>query len=154
MHKRLFIPVLVVALSVGFAPPARAAQPTEGTGTYTNYGFSLTPIGKADGSTLYGLSFSSTLTGILAGSCSATGTEVVHPDGSAIARGSVTCTGTVAGQPGTFLLGAVASAAPDGTVRASFVLSGTGTLANLHGHATAEGTLLSGTNAAVVHFGP
>jgi hypothetical protein len=79
MRKLLLIPVLVVALFVGFSTPARATPPTEGSGTFVD-----------------------TVTGILALSCTEVSTEVIHPDGTANFKGSQTCTGKVAGQPGTF----------------------------------------------------
>ena len=155
MRKLLVIPLLLFALSIGFSSPARATTPTEGTGTYANS--NITPISssQAGGNTFVSLSFTQVLTdSILMGSCSGIATEVLHADGTANATGSETCTGTVAGQQGVFNSSFVLTQAANGFVEGQFVLSGTGSLGNLHGHGTAQGSVLSGTNTVAVHLDP
>ena len=145
MRKLLVIAMLVFALTMGFSSPARAATPLQGSGTITITSSStLTLIKQAGRDTFYSHSFTEDWTGILAGACSATETIVFHPDGTKNGRGLITCAGTAAGQPGTFSIDFVAVIAADGSAQASFVVSGTGALANLSGQGAAQGSFTTG----------
>jgi hypothetical protein len=152
MRKTLLISILVLTLAAGMSTPARAAASIEGSGTYSHSNLSLTPIRTFDGTTYYNLSFTDTLTGILTASCTLTGTLAVHADGSANGSGLDRCTGTVAGHPGPFLLGVVASISAGGAATGWFVLRGSGPLQGVYGHGTVQGTLIAGTMAVLVHF--
>jgi hypothetical protein len=143
MRKLLLIPVLVVTLFVGFSTPARATPPTEGSGTFVETITSITATKDADGNTFYSLTAAVTITGILALSCTEVSTEVIHPDGTANFKGSETCTGKVAGQPGTFSDSFVGTSAANGSFVFSLVFSGTGTSAGVHGTSAGQGSLTS-----------
>ena len=155
MRKLLIIPMLVFALFVGFSTPARATPPTVGSGTFTDSNFTVTPIRQGDGKFI-SASFTEALTGILAGSCAVTLTEVFHADGTGNFSGSQTCTGAVGSQAGAYSFSFVGTQAANGSLQGSFVLSGTGTLANVHGQGTFQGSALTGmgTYTAQVHFDP
>jgi hypothetical protein len=150
MRKILFVLVLL-SVSFGLSIPARAAS-LVGTDYYTNDNFSSTPLGTAGDSTFYHLSFSSTLTGILPGSCSVAGTEAARADGSATAWGTATCSGTVAGIAGTFQLAILATFTPAGAARLWFTVTGSGPLAHLRGGGTGQGNLVVGQDAILLHF--
>ena len=141
-----------VTLSPGMSAPTYAATSIEGHGTYVNAQVTATPVSKANGVAVVRLHFTSTLTGILTGTCAVGGTEAVRADGSAAAWGTGWCRGTVAERQGVFLLRIRASFAADGSVQARFLLSGSGALASLHGLGTAQGTLAAGTNAFRLRF--
>ena len=155
MRNLLLIPVLVFALSIGFSTPARATTPTTGSGTFTVTFVSFTPLGHADGNSFSSVTYTETDTGILAGSCSSALTQVIHADGASNFTGSETCTGTVAGRPGSWIADFGGTGAADGSFEGAAVLSGTG---NLHGTDTFLGHLTStGANVTYtgqVHFDP
>jgi hypothetical protein len=154
MRRLLLIPVLVFALAVGFASPARATTPIVGSGTVTTLSSTTTPIDSADGNTFYSVSLTQVETGIETASCSATYTLVIHPDGTGNFKGPLTCTGTIAGHPGTWLEPFVGTLAADGSFQLQYVISGAGGLANLHGHGTGGGNVSSvtGTYTDYVEF--
>jgi hypothetical protein len=158
MRKLLPIPLLVFALSVGLSAPARATPPTEGSGTFTGSNATLTQTGQADGNTFYSETFTLTFLGILAATCPAFNTQVVHPDGTDNFRGSGTCTGTVDNVPGTFSIPFVGIVAADGSERGTFRVSGgTGSLAGVHGQGTFQAPAdpnAPGTYTIGVHFDP
>jgi hypothetical protein len=132
--------MLLLALSLGWSSPARASATTEGGGIFTTTDGTYTLLGQGGGNAFYGGTFSATFTGILTGSCSGAETGVIHADGSGNWKGSASCTGTVAGQSGAYSFDFTVKGAPDGSFKGSFVLSGTGALANLHGESTMLGT--------------
>jgi hypothetical protein len=157
MRRQLLIPVLVFALAVGFASPARATTPTVGSDSFVNTVTSITVTKTPDGNAFVSATFTGTLTGFVAASCSGALTEVVHPDGSANFKGSETCTGTVAGQCGPFSIAFVATGAPDGSFQGQDFFSGAGTLENLRGTSIFQGhsitpTSTAGTATDQVHF--
>jgi hypothetical protein len=152
MRKTLLVSVLLLTVSLCISLPVRAAS-LAGTDYYTNYNFSTTLLGTVADSTFYHLSFSSTLTGILPGSCSVAGTEATGADGSATAWGTATCSGTVAGIPGTFQLAIIAAFTPAGAAQLWFSVTGSGRLADLHGGGTGQGTFVTGKDAVLLHFG-
>jgi hypothetical protein len=156
MRRLLLIPLLVFALSVALATPARAAPPTVGSGTLTTLSSTTTSTLSRGGNTFSSGSFVQGETGIETALCSATFTQVIHPDGTGNFKGSETCTGTIAGHPGTWLWSFVGAIAADGSVQGQEVVSGTGSLENLRGHGTFGGNVSSviGTYTDFLQFGP
>ncbi|HWE61619.1 MAG TPA: DUF3224 domain-containing protein [Chloroflexota bacterium] len=156
MRTLLLIPLLVFAFAVGFASPARATAPTEGSGAFTITTVSVTTLGHVDGNTVSSITQTEARTGFTTGACPGALTEVIHPDGSANLKGSETCTGTAAGRPGTFRIDFVGTGTPAGSFHFIFVMSGMGTLADLHGTGTGQSHLTStgsaGTYTEQVHF--
>ena len=141
MRRLFLVPVLVGALSAAFSAPARAeAGVVTGTGTGQTTIVTFTPIKQADGNTFFMFTTATVETGIETGSCTGAFTGVRHADGSLNLRASQTCTGTIAGHPGTWLLSPVAvTIAPDGAIDAQEVVTGVGSLAGLHGTRTVTG---------------
>ncbi len=156
MRKMLCIPVLFLALSVGLTTPVRAAPPIEGSGTFTDSNVIVTPVRQADGNTFISVTFTEVDTGILTGWCLASFTEVIHSDGAGNFIGSQTCKGSVYSQAGTYIFSFVGTQvqAPFGPFHGQFVLSGTGTLSNLHGQGTFQAGGLSGIYTVAVHVDP
>ncbi len=140
MRRLFLVPVLVGALSA-FSAPARAeAGVVTGTGTGQTTIVTFTVIKQASGNTFFMATTATVETGIETGSCTGAFTGVSHADGSTNATASQTCTGTIAGHPGTWQLQPVAvTIAPDGTIDAHEVVTGLGSLAGLHGTRTVTG---------------
>lgn len=143
---RLLLPLLVVALFVGFSRPVRAASSAQGRGTLISITTNFTPVGLSGGNLLFQATWAGYMTGTLeagsleASACSGAESGVVHADNSANVTGTATCTGAANGQAGTFSFDYVTKIAPGGsTVTGSFVVYGSGTLANLSGHASYQG---------------
>jgi hypothetical protein len=141
---RFRLPLLTLVLAAGAAlitiQPVAASTHISVAGTFF---FVAAPVPSGfrmdDGNSFVTLSFPA---GVLTGDITGTFTErldvVTHPDGSQNVHGNATCTCTVAGRTGTlFFHNIVGTTNTSGVSEAHFVLSGSGGLADLHGHGTA-----------------
>ena len=148
--------VLFLSLSLVMAAPAVATQPQTIEGTYTLTSFTLISERSAGGNTILTFNETYEFYGSFEGTELATGTVVIHRDGTVNARLTGTFTGTFnGGAIGTADWYLVARGLhPDYT--GTYTLVGrTGGLVGLHGVMTIVGVaFVGGTYSGTVHFDP
>ena len=150
--------VLFLALALPLlVHSAHGTTPTTARGFIAGTSFTFTSISFADNNTIYTVTVTTLLTGMLAGSGVDHATLVVHRDGSFNAQHLSTCSCTFAGRSGTLnsifnLKGSIVTHVAIGQWT---ILSGTADLASLHGQGTLNGAPFVGANYSLeVHFDP
>jgi len=157
MRTRLVALTAALLLSLGVAYPAGATTPVVGTGTITVTpgSFQVTSSRQADGNSIITYTDAGFFTGAISGAYTETGTVITHADGSQNLRGSDSCTCTVEGRTGPYADSFWATGvASTGVAEGSFVVSGSGGLAGLHGEGTFQGTFALTTYSIRLHFDP
>ncbi len=146
----LLLPMLLI-------PAVRASTLMPSSGSFTTTGFTILSVRSADGNTFIEESATIALTGTFTGTEAGVATLIVHADGSGNFAAFITFTGTVNGVSGTAVLRTVGTFTAAGSaVGIDTIISGTGNLANLHGHDTFQASLATGagTYSGVIHFDP
>ena len=156
MRTRLGMVSLALVLPLVFASPAGATTPIRGTGTFTDLSATTTSFRTTPGgNTFITEALTGTFTGVIAGTYARTINVVVHPDGTETFNGSDTCSRcTIWGKAGPLMDNFWGTAAADDTFQGSFVVSGAGALAGLHGEGTFIGSGNGGTYSVGLHFDP
>ena len=155
MRMRLVIPAVVFALSLGFAPSAWAAPPTQATGTLGPVAGSITFTGvrTADGNTFIDFTAIEAFTGGFAGTGDDVGTVVFYASGGVTVQAVEMFAGTVNGVPGTLVLRGEGAGVPSAVQGHLVILSGTGDLANLRGQGTFVAIVgVGGPYSMQIHF--
>jgi Protein of unknown function (DUF3224) len=159
-HLRMRMLTLLLAAGAALVTiqPVAASTPVSVAGTFF---FVAAPVPSgfrmADGNTFVTLSFPAGLvTGDITGNFTEQLHVVTHPNGSQNIQGNAICTCTVAGRTGTLVFDNITGTTnTSGVAEAHFVLSGSGGLADLHGHGTAiVSPTLFGIYTAQYSFGP
>jgi hypothetical protein len=158
MWKLLAVLFLAGAALLPRAAVHAAGPPLTGCGTFAATESTTPVVRSADGNTILTARETDVLTGLLSGTVVADQRIVFHPTGTITGGAVETFTGSVAGHAGAMVFRAVVTGdATSGAFQGQFtVLSGTGGLANLHGHGTFTGSFVtgSGTYCAQVVFAP
>jgi hypothetical protein len=137
-----------------FAPRAAASPGTIATGSYAESIDTFT-VRQAGGNFIVDFSATVQFTGDFAGTGTSEGTQVIHSTGALNVHAVIICTCTVDGEVGVLVLRFNATGFfPLSAKEGQFEVSGTGGLANLHGHGTFRQNSLSGTYEAYIHFDP
>jgi hypothetical protein len=155
MYKLLALPLVVLGLSLGFAPSAWATQPTLETGTLTLTSHVQTLIHAADGNLAYAAVDISVDTGVITGTTTDTYTFTGHPDGMITGQGRETCSScTIDGRTGSYTANFTFFAtATFSQFHGQFTfVSGQGGLAGLRGEGTYQGGGNTGTFTLNIHF--
>ena len=151
---------LCLALGLLGATPVAAAGPRLGSvpisGTFVQTSFVPSNTRTVDGVTLFDFTEQDTLTGSFTGTSVLQGSCVVRASGQGVCRARETFTGTVDGRSGTAEFQDVSFLdQTTGAIHGSFaIVSGTGQLANLHGHGTFQGVGTTGTYTGQVVAAP
>jgi hypothetical protein len=144
----------VIALSLPHAQQAWASPLVLGSGTRTVQNFTVTSIREVDGNTF----ITGTETGVFAGTVSgmfrAPLAIVIHPDGTENFRGTNICICTVEGVTGPYQDLFEGSGVAGGAFAGHVVFGGTGSLANLRGEGTFQGSGAFLTYAVKLQLGP
>jgi len=165
---RLLVCLALGALATGlssFLVPAATASPgTTVTGTYTETVDDVT-VRYAGENVIADFTatvrFIDDFTGSFAGVGTSVGTEIIHPTGELTVLAVILCacqvTGEVPDGKGELVLIFTATGlfngAPEKSIKdGEFAVSGTGDLANLHGHGTFHQSNFGGTYKADIHF--
>jgi hypothetical protein len=152
MRQHLFRIVVAFAFSASFAVPAWASTAISGSGTLTDSDGTLTSLRQFGGNTFLTAAYTETETGILTGTCAATISELIRPDGYRVFTGRNTCSGSVASRPGTYIVDFVGTQPVGQPWQGQLFVSGTGSLDGVHGQGTFQGRGCCGTYAAQVEF--
>lgn len=148
---------LALAMTLAAANLTEAAGPLiEASGTFTQVSFETSNERTVGEITLFDFTEHDTLTGTFTGTSVLEGSCVQRASGQAVCHAVEAFTETVAGRSGSVLSQDVAfSNATTATIQGhSVIVSGTGDLANLHGHGTFEGQGGSGTYDVLLIFAP
>ena len=152
MAKFVLALVLICAALLQFpgAVAEAAGPPVAGCGTFSAASPMVVESRVVGGNTIITDVVAGSLTGLFSGPIVAERRIVLHPNGTITGQALETFTGSVAaptgGQAGGLVFRLVFTGdAAAGTFSGSFIiLSGTGGLANLHGHGTFDGSLITG----------
>jgi hypothetical protein len=137
------------------ATPAAAATLITASGTFVRTSFVQSNIRQVDGVTLFDFTEHGVRSGTFSGTSVVQGSCVVRASGQASCQAVETFTGTVAGETGTVVLhDVVASDLATGSVHGSFTVVHGGSLTNVHGHGTFQGTGGTRTYSALLVLAP
>jgi hypothetical protein len=147
---------LSIAATLFAAMEASAAGPPfSAGGTATTVSFTVTGARSADGVTLLDFTEHDTLSGTFSGTTVIQGSCVVNRAGDSVCRAVETFTGTVVGVSGTATFHDVVFIDASGSLTGAFtIVSGTGGLADLHGHGTFASSGGVGTYSGELVFAP
>ena len=151
--------LILLALTVLIVTPATAyaSPPTEVNGTYEFGNTTILEVRQAGGNTIIKDITEQCLYGDVTGTAIFARTFILHSNGMFNVHGICTVTVTEGDRIGTFTERVVATGdIITGTVQGTTViLSGTGDLANIHGHGTITGVSnFAGTYSGKIHYDP
>ena len=139
------------------APAAAAGPPVSASGSFQQVSFVPSNFRTADGVTFFDFTEHDALSGTFSGTSVIQGSCMTRASGQTLCQALETFTGTVGGRGGggdTVTFRDVVAIDPTGAVSGSFtIVSGTGSLANVHGHGTFEGTS-TGSYSGLLVFAP
>ena len=152
------LPILIALTVLALTPvTAYASPPTEGSGSYEFGNTTILDVRQAGGTMIIKDITEQVLEGDVTGTAIFERTFILHSNGKFNVHGIVTATAIVGDRSGTYTQRAVAKGdMTTGTVQGTTVfLSGTGDLANIHGHGTITGVSnVAGTYSGKIHFDP
>jgi len=157
--RRFLLPLMIVGALLLPSGIALATPPTLSSGTYQDWTMEVTSIRYADGNTFLTIIKEGQLSGTAEGQITETINVVVGEHMNTFHGIQICDPCIVGGRSGTYVA-RFDGKGVDGHDRGHWVyLSGTGDLANLHGHGTLEGYAApdgtsSGTYSGEYHFDP
>ncbi len=145
---------LVAVMVLAVSPTVAVAQPTTASGGFVQVSFAPTNFRTVGGVTMFDFTEHDTLSGALTGTSVINGTCVVQTSGQSICQALERFTGSVEGARGDVLFRDVVFIAPTGEVQGTFTIINGGSLTNLHGHGSFQGSGGTGTYTATLVTAP
>jgi hypothetical protein len=145
---------LVVVMVLALSPTVAVAQPITASGTFVQNSFEPTNSRTVGAITTFDFIEQDTLSGTFSGTSVINGTCVVQKSGQSICQALEKFTGSVNGASGDVLFRDVVFISPTGEVQGTFTIINGGSLTNLHGHGSFQGSGGTGTYTATLVTAP
>jgi hypothetical protein len=145
---------VLVASVLAVSPTVVGAQPITASGTFTQTSFVPTNFRTVGGVTMFDFTEHDALSGTLSGTSVINGTCVVQPSGESVCQALETFTGQLGTTSGTLQFRDVVVISATGDAQGTFTIVNGGSLTNVQGHGSFQGSGGSGTYTGMLVTAP